>query len=286
MRLTALMCCRNSDWCIGLSLRAALMWCDAAVVLLHNCTDRTKDIVLEVARETNRVIVVAKDEPEWNEMTLRQAMLELARADGATHIALVDDDECVSGNLLPTIRTLIEHVPDGRILQLPWLCLRDGISDVMTTGLWGRATVSVAFRDNPAFHWAARDGYHFHHRNPMGLPFVAHQPTGRDVGMMHLQFASRRRLLAKQALYQAIEVIRWPGRVPVYAVREMYARTVREAESAAARNVPIEWWQPYWHLLPHHLDVDAEPWQEAELRRLIAEHGREKFAGLDLFGVV
>jgi hypothetical protein len=34
-----------------------------------------------------------------------------------------------------------------------------------------------------------------------------------------------------------------------------------------------------------YLDVDAEPWQEAEVRRLVAEHGRETFAGLDLFGV-
>jgi hypothetical protein len=34
-----------------------------------------------------------------------------------------------------------------------------------------------------------------------------------------------------------------------------------------------------------YLDVDAEPWQEAEVRRLVAEYGREKFTGLDLFGV-
>jgi hypothetical protein len=27
-------------------------------------------------------------------------------------------------------------------------------------------------------------------------------------------------------------------------------------------------------------------WQEAEVRRLVAEHGAEMFAGLDLFGIV
>jgi hypothetical protein len=35
-----------------------------------------------------------------------------------------------------------------------------------------------------------------------------------------------------------------------------------------------------------HLHLDAEPWQEAECRKLIEQHGRAKFAGMDLFGVV
>jgi hypothetical protein len=37
--------------------------------------------------------------------------------------------------------------------------------------------------------------------------------------------------------------------------------------------------------LDQHLE--NEPlWQEAEVRRLVAEHGAETFKGLDLFGVV
>jgi hypothetical protein len=286
MKLTALMCCRNSDWCIGLSLRAALMWCDSAVVLLHSCTDRTQELVMEVARETNRVIVVAKDEPDWNEMTLRQSMLELARADGATHIALVDDDELISGNLLPIIRALVEHVPEGRILQLPWLCLRDGISSVMTTGLWSRATVSTAFRDDPAFHWAAQgpDGYQHHHRHPLGRPFATYEPvTERSGGLMHLQFSSSLRLRAKQWAYQLIEMSRWPNRKPASEVAAYYGRTVREAEAARVERVWSQWWQPYQHLM-RYLDVDAEPWQLEQCRRMLCENpgiGR----GLDSFGL-
>ena len=48
---------------------------------------------------------------------------------------------------------------------------------------------------------------------------------------------------------------------------------------------PADWWAGYEHLM-QYLDVDAEPWQEAEVRWLIKEHGPAKFAGLDLFGVV
>ncbi len=49
--------------------------------------------------------------------------------------------------------------------------------------------------------------------------------------------------------------------------------------------IPAEWWAGYEDLM-QYLNVDAEPWQEAECRNLIREYGREKFVGLDLFGVV
>ena len=41
--------------------------------------------------------------------------------------------------------------------------------------------------------------------------------------------------------------------------------------------VPPEWWSGHD---VDSIDVDAEPWQEAEADRLIALHGIERFAGL------
>jgi hypothetical protein len=280
---------RNEAWVLGLSARAALMWCDQLIVADHWSDDGSRYIMNAIHDEygADRFLIRDWRDVEWTEMAQRQMLLEEAREHGATHIALIDADEVLTGNLLPLIRRLVETTPAGSILQLPWLCLRDGISDVMTSGLWGRATVSAAFPDDPRYHWAAQgpDAYHFHHRHPMGLPFSAYQPIKeRSGGMIHLQFASRRRLLAKQALYQAIEVIRWPGRKSPAAIREMYAKTVTEAAAAATRSAPAEWLEPYQDLL-RYLDVAAEPWQEAELHRLVAEHGREKFRGLNFFGV-
>lgn len=284
MKLVALICTRNSDWVIGLSLRAALMVADEAVVLLHNCTDRTAEIVEDVSRETQRVSTIVKDGSLWPEMAHRQLMLEVAREQGATHILLIDDDEVISGNLLPSIRGHIKVNTSGFIFQLPWLQLRDGIGHVMKSGMWGEQNVSTAFRDRPDFHWATTglDGYDHHHRHPLGassfLMCFPPQP-GRNGGLMHLQFASRRRLLAKQAWYQAVETIRWPNRKMAD-----YVRTVRESEAASVAPVPESWWRPYGHLM-QYLDVYAEPWQERELHRMIAEHGRERFKGCDFFGV-
>jgi hypothetical protein len=43
MKLIGLMPVRGEDWILGLSARAALMWCDELVILLHSCTDRINE---------------------------------------------------------------------------------------------------------------------------------------------------------------------------------------------------------------------------------------------------
>lgn len=306
MKLVGLMLCRNSDWVIGLSLRAALMWCDAVVVLLHNCTDETEELVGRIANETDedlgvqqlgsfgpmhfynrRVLVDYERSEHWREMQYRQMMLNWARRQGATHIAMIDDDEVLSGHLLPTIRETVENLFSGTILMLPWLQLRGGISEVMNTGIWSRSQVSVAFKDEPYWHWAGQgaEQYDFHHRHPMGAAFFPAESsiTSRDSGLMHLQFCSERRLKAKQYLYQLVERKRWPNRKSAGEVAAYYSQTVQEAEAARVGPVPESWWAPYQHLVSH-LHIDTEPWQMAECRRLIAENpGIE--VGLNSFGL-
>ena len=101
---------------------------------------------------------------------------------------------------------------------------------------------------------------------------------------MHLQFLSERRLKAKHAKYVCDEITRWPGRKTVAEINEMYSRTVRESAAAKVSPVPPEWWLPYQHLA-HHLNAGSVPWQEQAVRDMVAEHGIEKFAGAELFGV-
>ena len=280
MKLVCVMPVRNEAWVIGLTARAVLMWCDELVVIDHASTDATVAELMHVRNDVGpRIHKWTEPNGVWEEMRHRQRLLECARLRGATHIALIDADEILTGNLLPTIRDHIEATPSGAIFQLPWLQLREGICHVMTSGMWGSQNVSTAFKDQPEFHWTANDGYDHHHRHPRGKPFSPHypfMPAWRGGGVMHLQFASKRRLLAKQSLYQCVERLRWPGR-PM----PDYVRTVRESEAAAVSPVPAEWWAGYEHLM-QYLNVDAEPWQDRELRRLVAEHGREKFADLEL----
>ena len=300
MRLIATMPVRNEEWCLGLTLRAALMWCDEVVCYMHACTDRSADIVSDVANESGRVTREWGSGSEWTEMVHRQMLLEAARAYGATHVAIVDADEILTGfPMVPIqpagangvesgIRYSIEGLPNNSILQLPGYNLRGGLDRYHSSGLWGNRWFSTAFRDDPRLSWT---GDRFHHREPMGVSLSGFKPIAQHQGgVMHLLGASERRLRAKSALYKLTERLRWPDK-PVAEIDTMYSWAIHGRPQCddtprtwQYRTVPQEWWAPYAHLM-HHLDLDAEPWQEAESRRIVAEHpGIER--GLDLFGVV
>lgn len=113
---------------------------------------------------------------------------------------------------------------------------------------------------------------------------------------MHLWGASERRLRAKHSLYKCTERIR---RMNSAEHIELTYNDWRSPEDNLKHwpnqtdwgkpwtfaSVPESWWAPYAPWMKY-LDLDVEPWQEAETRRLVALHGREMFMGLDLFGIV
>ncbi len=188
------------------------------------------------------------------------------------------------------------NLPEHRLLQIPWLCLRGGLDRVHISGPWADGqNVTTGFVDSPELHWssAGRAGYDFHHRQPMGRMMPGYLPLrDRKAGLIHLQFVSDRRLRAKQCLYKLTELLRWPGREPVLMVDHRYNLAVYGAYSGPDENMnetlgpapDAPWWGAYADLV-RYFKPDAEPWQEREVKRLIQEHGRERFAGLDLFGV-
>ena len=120
MNLIALMPACNEAWILGLSLRVALRWCDSVVVLNHASTDCTAGILDAISDEhPNRVAILNVEDPTWNEMLHRQAMLDVARRLGATHCAIVDADEVLTSNLVGLIKIQLEQLAPGGFLQVP-----------------------------------------------------------------------------------------------------------------------------------------------------------------------
>ncbi len=303
MRLIGMMAVRNEDWILGLSLRAALLWVDEMIVLLHACTDRSEEIAVNIAREhSGRVIVVGKD-GKWLEMQHRQAMLELARARGATHLAIIDADEVLDGNMATMCSTgrfkdIVFGTPPGSILELPGYNLRDpffghyqkqrtGLHQYHSNGVWGNRWFSTAFADDPILSWSGW-GDTFHHREPHGKKLFPYRPIQQGQGgVMHLWGASERRLIAKHRAYRIAERLKFTSK-PAAEIERMYSwATDGEPGNAAYGTpatwtyslVPASWWAPYAHLMKY-LDLDAEPWQERWCDEQIALHGEERFAGL------
>jgi hypothetical protein len=295
-RIVATMPVRNEDWCLAYTLRHLLTWVDMVVVFLHACEDKSHAIVRHIDRQQpGRLSVIVEPDPVWREATHRQTMLNCARILGASHIVLVDADEVLTQNLVAPIRAIITQTRPDAILQLPWVCLARSLRQYYAAGPWFNNWVTTAFQDSPESCWQAPNGYDFHHRHPFGRPARFHRPITQSAdsshggGLMHLQFLSERRLRAKQALYKLTERLRWPDRISLDKLNEMYNFAVYGSD--LSRNPVAEchstWWgDAYMEAeVERSIDINAAPWQEAECRRLVREypHLRE---GLDLFGVV
>jgi len=296
MKLIATIPVRNEAWVVGLSARVALMWCDEIVILNHASCDRTVDLLGELQREhSGRVHVVSVPEAAWSEMQHREYMLELARAKGATHIAIVDADEILTGNLLGTAMSAVSSPGRGQILQLPGYNMRSEIDRFHINGIWGQRWFSTAFKDDERLHWSAheRRGEDHHQREPMGMQLMGYRPVAQGAGgVMHLWGVTERRLIARHAWYKIMEAIKYPAK-PRGEIETMYSWAVRgrpgvrgdTPDAWTYQKAPESWWAPYAHLM-RYLDLDAVPWQEAEAQRLYTANNPELFKGLDLFGVV
>lgn len=290
MNLVAIMPVRNEDWILGLSARVALLWCDRIIILNHASTDGTARIINELGAEyKERIISVGHGRTEWDEMSDRQWLLGFARANGgetgATHIALIDADEILTGNLISGIRERVAALSLGQMLTLPLYNLRGGLNRYHLNGVWGQRTVSVAFKDVNTASWK---GDTFHKREPDGVQWQRINFVLQGMGgIVHFWGANEQRLHEKHRLYRVSERVRWPHK-DVSLIEMEYSQAERgrpwmqdTPERWTFADTPHGWLSPYADLM-QYLKLDCEPWHRAEADRLIAEHGKLFFAGLSV----
>lgn len=299
MKIVGIMPVRNEQWVLGLSARVALQWCDEIVIGMHFCTDtsgRIGDMLL--GEYAGRVACAVLVGASWAEMEHRHRLLEIARQRGATHIALIDADEVLCADSLPHVRRWAEALAPGECLNVqmycPWRSLHQYRVDKC---IWHpRNDLALVFRDSPNLSFApGKDGYQHHARAPRGSAAVYSSlrrryerrttqfPQTPDLGVMHLQWVSWRRLVAKHARYKMHERLTNPNATTAW-INETYGRALDETGLRLA-DVPASWWAGYEDRMKH-VKLDDAPWFEGECQRMLAEHGAERFEGLDLFGVV
>jgi hypothetical protein len=299
------MLARNEDWCLGLSLRAALLICDGVIFTDHGSTDRTREIVDEVRDETGKPIDYLRVDAEWwDEMPVRHEMLERGRRLGGKSFVIVDADEALTANLLPLAPKLIRECPPRTCLALPMVATYHSVWKRRVDGVWGyRSRLSWCFNDDGSLSWAPDGGYQHHMRVPRGCdpraPYAAgawHREDGPvDLGfggVFHLQFVTRERLAAKSVYYKVMETIRWPGRMSADELNKKYDWTLSEAfgpdiGAPEFHPIPEHWWKGYQDLgWLRYLDVNRSPWQAEEARRLYAANPPGMFGGLEFHGVI
>lgn len=303
MKLIGVMICRNEDWCLGASIPAALRWVDELVLVDHCSHDGTVDLFSHLSTyypnriwysrweptkkiphwstQENKEIELEVVDPSapWDEMAMRENSLLLARKHKATHVAIIDADEILTANLTDRIRGEFEALAPAMQLDVPMLAMRN-LDEYQDDGsLWSTAWLTLGFADAPELTWKpAGDGYQHHHRSPYGITaerrFLVDK---KDGGVMHLQFANRRRLLAKHWLYAYTDHLRWFGRETVEKLSWKYSLALEAPKNLSP--VPYEWWQGH---RKEAIRLTGIPWQEMKLRELIRDHGEKKFEGINL----
>ena len=304
MKLTGLMIARSEAWIIKSSLIAALRWVDELIVVDHASTDATYKIICEVQgqyhhrvrysrwatmKEVQRPAPVGGtmmvEDPEnevWDEMSMRQHSLDIGRKHRGTHFAIIDADEILTANHYSVARSWFLQLKPRQCIDVPMLAMRTMDNYQNDESVWSHSFVTLGFMDDPELAWKPRaDGYQHHARSPMGSnPEHARPFVDKDLGgVMHFQFANRRRLVAKHALYAMVDHLRWPTRESVDELNAKYGRAL-EPDRGLGR-VPRAYIPPEVGLV----NLEGRPWQEDEIRRLITKHGRDSFAGLDLRGL-
>ena len=229
MKLIGLLPIRNEAWVIRFTIPALLEWCDEVIVLEHACTDGTTEILDRLP--VNRLY---ESNAEWNEADYRQSLLDVGRMSGGTHFAMLDADEAVTANLVPTMRARAELLKPGEGLSLPWLnCWRSLDQYRNDPTPFGCGEVTAVFCDAPHLkHEPMADGYQLHTRAPRGLNLQRGCDRG---GVLHLQHANWNRVTDKQAWYARKELEKW-GRV-----RANYSAATDETKMKLSP-VPMEWW--------------------------------------------
>jgi hypothetical protein len=226
-------------------------------------------------------VTILKEYGKWDEMAHRQRMLETARDfdHQATHIAMIDADEVLTADSMPIIRKDIEMLQPGVMLYASMFNMRGTHLTYHTNGVWGNRQLSIAFKDTPAAHW---QGDTFHHREPHGVYWRHIQSPAK---VMHLWGVTERRLIARHALYKVTEAQRWPNK-PRASIDAQYNLAIKPRATDPEwtfATAPDKWWCAYSRLT-RHMDLDRVPWQEAEVRRMLAADP-SLADGLDLFGV-
>ena len=278
MNLIGLMLARNEAWVLRASIDAALRWTDKLVVLNHASTDSTRAIAATAANATGRVVIEDWTDGEfWSEMNARQRSLEIARAHGATHIAIIDADEILCHQNLDKVRPWFESLAPGQCLDVPMVAPWKSL-DVYSPHT--QAALTLGFRDAPHLAWKPRgaEQYHHHCRPPHGSG--EHIQRGSRGGAFHLQYAAWRRFNLKHTWYLMTERIRWP-QYTVKELNEKYHWWERSPHGTDLTAVPPEWWGDYKR---GDIALESPSWHEVECRRLWEKHGEQAFAGLDLFG--
>ena len=276
--LFALIPVYNDEWVIGFSARAALRWCDGIVLLDRGSTDRSMDIIQEIASDhPDQVSILIDYNKDKKDSEILEPMLREAEEKGATHIVVLSAHEILSSNLF-RIRDEILGFPEGNAFRIPYIRCWKGFDFHRTDRpFWGGQLIPFAFRSSPTFHYKSSSGSE---RLPWGPQWIQTSPVREDQGgLLDLENVFWRRSRAKYYWKEMQRVIKKPD------WKRKVASGICMLDEANMKIAPIreEWWDGYTDIIGN-IDMSEISFYEKEVTRLIERHGSHPFSDIHMPG--
>lgn len=266
---------RNEAWILERFLAAASCWADHIVIADQGSVDGSRAI----AEAHPKAIVVDNPSPAYDERARQELLLRTARdvTDGRRLLIALDADEALSATAFEGLewKAALAAAP-GTVMRWRWANVMPGGREVWIPD----APLIFGLLDDGRAHGGDRI-----HNVRLPLPPDAPIIDFDESVVLHLQYVDWTRMKSKQTWYQCWETLQDPHKRPAALYRQYHHMDSIPPED-------LRPFDPRWTAEYEAAGIDllqlaetGATWWDAEILDWLQEHGPERFAKVDVWGL-
>lgn len=274
-KIIALLPFKNEEWILPTYLKNVSLLADKIIAIDDGSTDNGR----KVLEKNNKVVVYDNTFPpdsSWAEFSIREKLLELARAEGGTHFICLDADEALSTNFLKVAHRVLEQLEPGQKLAMQWLPMWKSVSHYRDdNSIWSSIWKDFIIRDgnNVKYSYAEFGVSRTPGKNIEDDWLKLKQKHGV---CMHFSFTKWERFQYKSCWYRCFELASHPAWI--HAINEKYKITLDS--KSILRKLPDEWIEG---IPMPDLDTSDNGFHLEKIEDLFKKYGAEYFNQLHIW---
>jgi hypothetical protein len=310
MKIIALIPFKNEEHFLPTCISSIKNCVDDIVAVDDGSTDSSREIL-----ETAGVKVYDSDNPGksaeikgkrheagWDEIAVRQSLLDKGRSAGGTHFLCLDADEAITTPLAKNLREICRELSPKEYVNIMWLSVWESLNKYTDTSTLGTApSVMGLFQDDQKYNFtthAVHNGSGMHvnrvpsitlFRPQRGLRFNQHPPDGRFIldqnqgALLHYAWLFWHNMQLKQCWYRVSEfLVRGPRSRK--KVNSMYLSGRDPKPSGPILDIPTEWVDGIVQPKAHPSDILRKDLLDSTVKQF-DRMGIKWFEGLDIWHV-
>ena len=264
---------KNEGWILDKFLACASLWADHIIISDQSSTDDT----IEIARRCEKTIVIHNPSKDFDEVSMRQGLLDEARKIVCDKriIIYLDADEILSANFQDSAEwETIQNAAPGIFFKAQCINIYPSIDHYFSP----KMDFLIGFVDDNQsnFYGPSLHGWR--------LPYTHIKPyiILRDIKFLHFPYLNVARFTSKNNLYQCLQKIQI--KMPIINILRRY--NIDTKLNVKSHPLPKEWIDGYKN---RGIDVSSESvssefyWWDYQVLELFERYGTQYFDKLDIW---